>query len=126
VSQGAPAAAHLTPDQIRSTATRWVTALWSRAPGQRPFDWLNAVADITSPDLAAELRSARATLDDQLTISATVDINAVYPSAVDPDTVTVTCVAHRRTTTGPLDQPCATTVTVAPGPGGRPMVTAVQ
>jgi hypothetical protein len=84
------------------------------------------VADITAPDLAAQLRSARPTLDDQLTVSVTVDIDGVYPSAVDPGTVTVTCVAHRAMTTGRLDQPCATTVTVRPGPGGAPTVTDVQ
>jgi hypothetical protein len=121
-----PVVAVLSAAQIRATATRWVTALWTRPPGQGPFDWLNAVADITAPDLAAQLRTAQPTLDAQLTLSVTVDIDGVYPSAVDPGTVTVTCVAHRRMTTGPIDQPCATTVTVRPGPGGAPTVTDVQ
>jgi hypothetical protein len=116
----------LTAPQIRATAARWVTALWTRAPGGGPFDWLTTVADITAPDLAAQLRNARPTLDDQLTVSVTVDIDGVYPSAADPGTVTVTCVAHRRMTTGSLDQPCATTLTVRPGPGGAPTVTDVQ
>ncbi|MDQ6616581.1 MAG: hypothetical protein M3083_18020, partial [Actinomycetota bacterium] len=116
----------LTADQIRSTAARWVAAMWSRPAGRGPFAWLDQVADITSPDLLAELRSARATLDDQLTLSVTVDIDGVYPSAVDPATVTVTCVAHRRVAAGVVDQPCATTVTVGAAPDGHPTVTAVQ
>jgi hypothetical protein len=121
-----PAAPTLTAEQIRVTAARWVTALWSRPAGRGPFDWLNQVASITSPDLVTQLRSARATLDDQLTLSATVDIDGVYPSAVDPATVTVTCVAHRRSAAGVVDHPCATTVTVQPGRDGQPTVTAVR
>ena len=100
--------------------------MWTRPAGRGPFDWLAEVAAITSPNLLAELRNARVTLDDQLTVAVTVDIDGVYPDALDPDTVTVTCIAHRRTTIGAVDQPCATTVTVQPGPDGHPFVTAVE
>ncbi|MDQ1429171.1 MAG: hypothetical protein QOK39_2647, partial [Acidimicrobiaceae bacterium] len=93
---------------------------------QGPFEWLDQVTGITSPDLLTELRTARATAEDQLTIAVTVDIDGVYPSAVDPATVTVTCVAHRSSATGILDEPCATTVTVAAARDGHPFVTAVQ
>jgi hypothetical protein len=115
----------LTAEQVRSVATAWVSAMWTRPAGRGPFDWLAEVATITSPDLLAELRNARVTLDDQLTVAVTVDIDGIYPDALDPDTVTVTCVAHRRSIVGAVDQPCATTVTVQPGPDDHPIVTAV-
>ena len=96
-------------------------------PGRpRAFDWLNQVASITAPGLLAQLHTALPTVADQLTVSVSVAIDGVYPSAVDPDTVTVTCDAHITTTTGPLDQPCATTVTVAAGADGEAVVTDVQ
>lgn len=84
------------------------------------------MAAITSLDLMAELRTARATLNDQLTLSQSVDIDGVYPDAINPDTVTVTCVAHLQTAAGETDQPCATTVTVAADADGQPVVTAAQ
>lgn len=122
----AGAAPRLNAAQIRATASTWVAAMWARRPGQGPFAWLDEVAAITSPDLLAELRTALPTLEDQLTIAVTVDIDGVYPSALDPGTVTVTCQTHVRTAAGVVDQACATTVTVEPGADGQPTVTEVQ
>ena len=103
-------------------AGRWVEAMWTRTPGAAPFAWLRAVADITSPDLLARLGSARPTADDQQ--SSTVTIDGIYPDALDPAVVTVTCVAHIHTSRGSYDEPCATTVTVTAGADGRPVVAA--
>jgi len=115
-----------TAAQVRATATAWVTAMWTRRPGQGPFDWLAQVAPITDPGLLAQLHTALPTAADQQTLSVTVVIDGVYPSAVDPATVTVTCDAHIVTTGGDVDQPCATTVTVAENADGQPVVTQVQ
>ena len=99
--------------------------MWTRAPGQGPFVWLTRVADITTPGLAAQLRTALPTPEDARVVSSGVEIDGAYPDALDPDTVTVTCVAHLVTTTGPLPEPCATTVTLTPGPDGSLVVAAV-
>jgi len=106
-------------------AQRWVAAMWTRASGEGPFGWLAQVADITSPGLAAQLRTALPTQEDARLLSSSVEIDGVYPDALDPYTVTVTCVAHLITTTGPLPAPCATTVTLTPGPLGNLVVAAV-
>jgi hypothetical protein len=124
------AATHLsvaveTHNQIVTIARKWVAALWTRRPGDSPFAWLAAVADITTPDLLAQLRTGRPTITDQQTITTTVDIDGVYTDAVDPWTATVTCVAHRRTAMGLVDQPCATTVTITVAPDGRLTVSGV-
>jgi hypothetical protein len=99
--------------------------MWTRQPGDQVFTWLDRVADITAPSLAAQLRTARPTLADAQVVSATVDIAGAYLDALDPSTVTVTCVAHLSTTAGHRDQPCATTVTVSPDSGGHLVVSAV-
>lgn len=99
--------------------------MWTRRPGDRPFSWLDRVADITAPGLAAQLRTARPTLADARVVSATVDIVGAYPDALDPATVTVTCVAHLATTAARHDEPCATTVTVTGDEDGRLVVSAV-
>jgi len=98
--------------------------MWTRPPGAAPFAWLRGVADITSPDLLARLATARPTAADQG--SSTVTIDGTYSDALDPAVVTVTCVAHLRTAGGARDEPCATTVTVTGGPGGRLIVAAIR
>jgi hypothetical protein len=112
--------------ELTAVASRWVVALWSRQPGEAPFGWLDRVADITAPELDAELRSARSTLSDRAITSATVDVYGVYPDAQDSSTLTVVCVAHRITAAGRHDEPCTTTVTIAPAPSGRLVVVAVR
>ena len=99
--------------------------MWTRQAGDSAFAWLERVADITAPGLAAQLRTALTRPTDRSVVSATVDVDGVYPDAVDHDTLTVTCVAHVTTLSGTNDEPCATTVTVTPGPGGRLLVSAV-
>ena len=99
--------------------------MWTRRPGDLAFTWLDRVADITAPGLAAQLRTARPTVADTQVDSATVDIVGAYLDAFDPATVTVTCVAHFATTAGHRDQPCATTVTVRPDSEGHLLVSAV-
>jgi hypothetical protein len=99
--------------------------MWTRQPGDPPYRWLDRVADITDPGLAAELRTARTTVDDAQTLSATVEVDGAYPDALNPSTITVTCLAHLATTTGRRDQACASTVTVTATPGGRLVVSAV-
>lgn len=99
--------------------------MWTRRTGDLAFAWLDRVADITAPSLAAELRTARPTLTDAQLVSASVDIAGAYPDALDPAKATVTCVAHLATTAGRRDQPCATTVTVSPDSGGHLVVSAV-
>jgi hypothetical protein len=99
--------------------------MWTRRPGDLAFAWLDRVADITAPSLAAGLRTARQTLADAQVVSASVDIAGAYLDALNPAKVTVTCVAHLATTAGRRDQACATTVTVAPDAGGRLVVSAV-
>jgi hypothetical protein len=124
---GAGVAAPGTPSaraDAAAVARRWVSAMWTRPPGASPFAWLDQVADITTVGLVARLRSALPAPVDPGVVSSRVDIDAAYPSAVDPDVVTVTCVAHLATTTGLRDEPCATTVTVTPAPGGRLLVSA--
>ncbi|MDP9389091.1 MAG: hypothetical protein M3Q48_14530 [Actinomycetota bacterium] len=111
---------------LASIARRWVAAMWTRAPGDAPFAWLDGVADITAPDLDAELRTARPWLDDGEVISSTVDVTGVYPDARDQATLTVTCIAHRVTAAGGRDEPCATTVTIALAADGRLFVVAVR
>ncbi|HVF74825.1 MAG TPA: hypothetical protein VM938_07235 [Acidimicrobiales bacterium] len=108
-----------------TVARRWVTAMWTRQPGDGPFDWLDRVAEITDPDLEAELRSARPWIGDA-TATATVEVGGVYPDAPDPATLTVTCVVHRVTAGGRHDEACVATVTVAPSPDGRLVVVAVR
>jgi hypothetical protein len=130
VTTASQAAAHLSVaavshNQIVAIARRWVAAVWTRRPGDSPFAWLAAVADITAPDLLAQLRTGRPTFTDEQTIATTVDIDGVYSDAVDPQTATVTCVAHRRTAIGLVDQPCATTVTISVAPDGRLTVSGV-
>lgn len=113
-------------EALASVARRWVTAMWTRPPGEAPFAWLDRVADITAPDLDAELRTARPWLAEGDVISSTVDIAGVYPDARDPATLTVTCFAHRLTTAGVGSEPCATTVTMASAADGRLVVVAVR
>jgi hypothetical protein len=99
--------------------------MWTRRPGDTPFSWLGRVAAITDPALLAQLRTASPAFDDAALRASTVTIDGVYRSAVDPGTVTVTCVARLVTDTGLQVEPCASTVTVAVGPGGRLWVEAV-
>jgi hypothetical protein len=112
-------------DDEVGVARRWVGAMWTRLPGDPPFAWLDRVADITAAGLTAQLRTALPTPIDGQVVSATVDVGGVYPDAVDPNTVTVTCVAHLIAVTGRIDEPCATTVVVTPVPGGGFVVSAV-
>lgn len=122
-----PSAARVVDDAaLASIGRRWVTAMWTRAPGDPPFAWLDGVADITAPDLDAELRTARPWLDDGEIVSSTVDVTGVYPDARDQATLTVTCIAHRFTAAGGWDEPCATTVTIASAADGRLFVVAVR
>jgi len=100
--------------------------MWTRAPGDSPFAWLDRVADITTAALVARLREARPTPEDARIVASGVEIDGAYPDARDPDTITVTCVAHLITTSGRRDQPCATTVTLTPGPGGTLLVSGVS
>ena len=111
---------------LGSVAKRWVTALWTRPPGDPPFAWLDRVADITAPDLDAELRTARQWLDGGDVIASSVDVIGVYPDAGDRATLTVTCIAHRVTEVGAREEACATTVTVAAAADGRLVVAAVR
>ncbi|MDP9402660.1 MAG: hypothetical protein M3P85_04860 [Actinomycetota bacterium] len=111
---------------LASIARRWVTAMWTRPPGDAPLAWLDRVADITAPDLDAELRTARPWLGDGEVISSTVEVAGVYPDARDRARLTVTCVAHHVTTAGGRDEPCATTVTIASGARGRLLVVEVR
>jgi hypothetical protein len=110
---------------VTRVAERWVDAMWTRRPGDLAFAWLDRVADITAPSLAAQLRTARPTLADARVVSASVDIAGAYLDPLDPARVTVTCVAYLATTAGRSDQPCATTVTVSPDAGGHLVVSAV-
>ena len=112
-------------DDRAGVARRWVAAMWTRQPGDPPFAWLERVANITTPGLAAHLHVAIPTPDDAQVVSSGVQIDGVYPDALDPNTLTVTCVAHLITTTGPLDEPCAITLTLTRGPEGRLLVAAV-
>ena len=125
----AAASSQLKPDvneaDVAVLARRWVTALWTRAPGEAPFGWLDRVADITAPALLAELRSARPWRADP-TLASTAEVDGVYPDAVDPATVTVTCVAHLTTAAGRSALPCAVTVTVARSADGRLVVAALR
>lgn len=111
---------------LASIARRWVTAMWTRPPADAPLAWLDRVADITAPDLEAELRTARPWLGDGDVISSTVDVAGVYPDAGDRATLTVTCVAHQVTALGGRDEPCATTVTIASAADGRLLVVEVR
>ncbi len=106
------------------TATSMPTS--ATAPHRDPVlgERLPSVLGPTAID--AELRSARATLNDQAVTSATVDVSGVYPDALDQFTLTVVCVAHRATVNRRPDEPCATTVTIAPTPDGRLVVVAVR
>ena len=109
---------------VRMVARRWVEQMWTRPPGAAPFAWLGGVADITSPNLLARLATARPTAADEE--SSTVTIDGTYSDALDPNVVTVTCVAHLLGPGGAHDEPCATTVTVTSGPGGSLIVGAVR
>ncbi|MDP9387042.1 MAG: hypothetical protein M3Q48_03750 [Actinomycetota bacterium] len=111
---------------LASIARRWVTAMWTRPPADAAFAWLDRVADITAPDLDAELRTARPWLAEGDVISSTVEVAGVYPDARDPATLTVTCVAHRLTTASVRSESCATTVTLASAADGRLVVVAVR
>ena len=99
--------------------------MWTRAPGTTTFAWLDRVADITTAGLAARLREARPTAEDTGIVASDVEIDGAYADAADPDTITVTCVAHLITTSGRRDQPCATTVTLTPEPDGTLLVSGV-
>lgn len=112
------------PAAVREVARRWVEGMWTRPPGAAPFAWLRGVAAITSPDLLARLATARPAAQDQGL--STVTIDGTYSDALDPAVVTVTCVAHLLSPGGAHDEPCASTVTVAGGPGGRLIVAAVR
>lgn len=112
-------------DTPAAVARRWVTAMWSRQPGDGPFDWLDRVGEITDPDLEAELRSARPWAGDDVA-TATVEVGGVYPDARNPATLTVTCVVHRVTADGAHEEACVATVTVAPSTDGRLVVVAVR
>ncbi len=98
-------------EDVVATAERFVMAMWTRAPGEPTLGWLDTVADITDPALAAELRASRPTLGESTTVSSSVEIDGAYPDALDPLRVTVTCVAHLVTTAGRSDEPCAGTAT---------------
>jgi hypothetical protein len=122
-----PPRASASPEEAATAlAARWVDAVWTRRPGDTPFSWLERVADITAPGLVAQLRTARPTLTDAQVRSASVDVDGAYPDALDPHTITVTCVAHLVTTAGPVELPCATTVTVIADPDGRLVVSGVE
>jgi hypothetical protein len=108
-----------------ATARRFVAAMWTRASGAPPLDWLDRVADVTDPALAAELRASPPTLADTATLSSSVEIDGAYPDAGDPLRVTVTCVAHLATRSGPRDVACADTVTLRRGSDGHLRVTGV-
>lgn len=110
---------------LAAIATRWVSAQWTRPPGEGAFAWLDRVADITAPDLEATLRTARPWLDDEV-ISSSADITGVYPDSGDRTTLTVTCVAHRVMPAGTHDEPCVTTVTIVSAANGRLFVAAVR
>ena len=112
------------PAAVRVVARRWVEQMWTRPPGAAPFAWLRGVADITSPDLLARLATAQPTAADQE--SSTVTIDGTYSDALDPNVVTVTCIAHLLSPGGAHDEPCASTVTVTGGPGGRLIVATVR
>lgn len=111
---------------LGSVAKRWVTAMWTRPPGDPPFAWLDRVADITAPDLDAELRTARPWLDDGDVIASSVDVVGVYPDGRDRATLTVTCIAHRVTEAGEREEPCVTTVRINSAADGRLVVVAVR
>jgi hypothetical protein len=108
-----------------SVARRWVQAAFSRAPGDGPGAWLAGVADITHPDLAADLGQVRPWATDDV-LSSTVTVTGVYTHAANPAVVTVACVTDVRTATGLRRDPCVATVTVAWGPDGRLLVVAFR
>ena len=116
----------LSDEDVAAVAARWVGSMWSRFADEAPFGWLDRVADITSDDLDARLRSARPWSSDAEVLSASVEVVGVHPDAHDRRTVTVVCVVHRRTESGVEDLSCTTTVTVARGQDGRPAVVAVR
>jgi hypothetical protein len=116
----------LNHEDIAAVAARWVGTMWSRLANEMPFGWLDRVADITSDDLEAGLRSARPWSSDAEVLSASVEVVGVHPEAHDRRTVTVVCVVHRRTASGVENLPCTTTVTLAIAQDGRLAVVAVR
>jgi hypothetical protein len=109
-----------------ATARRFVAAMWTRVPGSPPLGWLDSVAEITDPSLAAQLRVAPPTLASAATLSSRVEIDGTYPDARDPLRITVTCVAHVLTASGTRIVPCADAVTLQRGPDAHLLVTGVS
>jgi hypothetical protein len=97
-------------------------ARFTREPGDGPFVWLSSVAPLTDPGLLGRLRDGRPTLEDEQLVASRVEIDGVYTSALDPETVTVTCTLERSTRAATSTAPCAVTLRVQPRPDGSLLV----
>ncbi len=117
-----PEPSHPTASEVATVARAWVMARFTRGSGDGPFAWLSSVAPLTDPAFLTRLRDGRPTLEDEDILASRVEIDGVYASAVDPETVTVTCTVEQSTRRATSSVPCAVTLRVEAEPDGSLLV----